>query len=341
MMWEQVALGVVSLVAMGLGVQCWRLRNPWRRAGHELLESVRHERETFRNRARLLERQLDHVKLPLNTVWHHIRPETREEGAAVAALREVFTHLSIPGKPRLLDRDKAQAVLGALLQRAERSKRAADADGAEAVRAAWGMRYSTLREVMDALHLDPPEGTAPLKAEPVSLGELASIIRAGHEAFREGRLPEPPAHVLAALDALNAALKADPAAMQVLLGHRVPCNSALAQRSSVQVRSQPDGSGHTISAFGLLNGCLGVIPAGPCEGRGWLTLEEKSRDGEPLRCVLTTRTMCAWCRARSGAGTREHGGALLPICSECVLPASRGKSPLGAPPGWLTEGDGS
>lgn len=285
MTWEQVALGVVSLVAVGLGVQCWRLRKPWRRAGHELLESVRHERDTFRGQARLLERQLDHVKLALNTVWHHIRPETREEGAAVAAVREVFTHLSIPGKPCLLDRDRAQVVLGALLQRAERTKRAADAGASEVVRTHAGARHATLREVMHALHLEAPPGSAPLKVEPITLGELADTMRAGQDAFREGLLPEPPPHVLAALEALNVALEADSATMRQLLDYRLPCNDALARHPSIQVRSERTGS--SVSALGVINGCLGTVPAGPKEGWGWVALETDD-EGVPLRFVLST-----------------------------------------------------
>lgn len=310
MTWEQAALGVVSLVAVALGAQCWRMRDPWNRAGKELLLSVGDERTLLRERAQLAERRLEEVKHALSVLWHHVRPETKEEGAAVGALRDVFSGLPIPGKPRLLDLDRAQVVLGDMLQRAEDAKRAVDFGAAQDWKHGVQVRCFTLREVMTALRLKVPEGSAPMK-------------------------PEPPAHVLDALEALNAALKADPAAMGELLARRVPCSEALARHPTILVRREQEG--HSASAFGLLNGCLGVIPAGPCQGEGWLALEEKSRDGELLRCVLTTRTLCAWCRSRSGDGTREHGGMLLPICHECTGPASHGKPPLGNPPAWLDD----
>lgn len=283
MTWEQVALGVVSLVAVGLGVQCWRMRKPWLRAGRELLLSVGDERTLLRERAHLAERRLEEVKHALSVLWHHVRPETKGEGAAVGTLRDVFSGLPIPGKPRLLDLDKAQVVLGAMLRRAEATKRAVAHIG-RYNQAVAGTHYNTLREVMAALHLEPPEGSAPLKPEPIGLAELADTIRAGQEAFQEGLLPEPPAPVLDALEVLNAALEADPTAMRALMDYRPPCNDALARHPTIQVSSGP---APTVSALGLINGCLGLVPAGPKEGWGWVALET-DRAGVPLRFVLST-----------------------------------------------------
>lgn len=303
MTWEQVVPGLLA----GFFIAAWwRERRRHQKTSARLLAAQQDGHAAQRDAGHLL----DTVSRALGKVWHHVRPETAEEAGAVGVLRETFRQLPIPGKPRLLDRDRAQAVLGPMLQRAERIRRVTDL-GAPAAREAQRARCWTLREVMSALQMDLPAGSAPLKSEP-------------------------PAHVLDALDALNAALKADPTAMHELLAHRVPCNEALARHPTILVRREQEG--HSVSAFGLLNGCLGAIPAGPLQDAGWLTLEEKSRDGEPLRCVLTTRTLCAWCRSRSGDGTRSHGGVLLPICAECVEPAARGKPPLAVLPGDSANG---
>lgn len=64
------------------------------------------------------------------------------------------------------------------------------------------------------------------------------------------------AHVV---EVLNRALEADRVAVSELLGHRVPCNEALADDRQVIVRPHHDGT-HSLSALGLINGLVGMVP---------------------------------------------------------------------------------
>lgn len=57
-----------------------------------------------------------------------------------------------------------------------------------------------------------------------------------------------------AIDILNDIIKTDPAAVTALVNYRVPCNEALANHQTVQVR----GSNQTVSMLGLINGLFGV-----------------------------------------------------------------------------------
>ncbi len=57
------------------------------------------------------------------------------------------------------------------------------------------------------------------------------------------------------IESLNAALKADPAAIQALVDNGVPCNRALADHPTVQVRETgPDT--FMVGALGLINGVV-------------------------------------------------------------------------------------
>lgn len=64
----------------------------------------------------------------------------------------------------------------------------------------------------------------------------------------------PIADQIAAL--MNAALTADPDAINALLATRVPCNKALADHPTVQVGRESDG--WTLGPVGLLNGIAGT-----------------------------------------------------------------------------------
>jgi hypothetical protein len=57
------------------------------------------------------------------------------------------------------------------------------------------------------------------------------------------------------IDSLNAALKADPAAIQALVANRVPCNRALADHPTVQV-GEPAPDIFMVGALGLINGVV-------------------------------------------------------------------------------------
>ena len=52
---------------------------------------------------------------------------------------------------------------------------------------------------------------------------------------------------------LNQALDTDPAAISALFLHRTPCNEALAEHPTIQVRENC-----TVSPLGLLNGFFGI-----------------------------------------------------------------------------------
>ncbi len=64
----------------------------------------------------------------------------------------------------------------------------------------------------------------------------------------------------AVVEVLNRALKADPGAINELFDYRVPCNEALTDDPTVQVRSGHGLAGQkgTVGVLGLINGLLGV-----------------------------------------------------------------------------------
>ncbi|QQR46537.1 hypothetical protein JKA73_10905 [Myxococcus xanthus] len=159
-------------------------------------------------------------------------------------------------------------------------------------------------------------------------GAAVAVLRAAFPTLPAPPGPRIPAHVSAAVDALNVALWADPSAIANLLAVRVPCNEALAYHPSIQVRR--DDTGDSLGVLGLLNGCLGAIPSGPCEGWGWVSLlvdgakpvrfevtaprdvpvEEdsaKRRAGLPLEGCSTCGTLT--CPGQCDAQERVSGGA--------------------------------
>ncbi|WP_255217017.1 hypothetical protein [Myxococcus sp. AM010] len=138
-------------------------------------------------------------------------------------------------------------------------------------------------------------------------GAAVAVLRAAFPSLPAAPGPRIPAHVSAAVDALNTALAADPAAIVELLAVRVPCNEALASHPSVQVRR--DDTGDSLGVLGLLNGCIGTIPSGPREGWGWVTL--LMDDGAPLRFEVTA----------ADVGSSD-ARPLCPTCSDkyCLAP---------------------
>ena len=63
------------------------------------------------------------------------------------------------------------------------------------------------------------------------------------------------------VDYLNELMELDRVAVGALINNRVPCNQALAEHPTCQVRAQ-DG-GHVVGLLGILNGMFGV------DGEGW------------------------------------------------------------------------
>ena len=66
----------------------------------------------------------------------------------------------------------------------------------------------------------------------------------------------PQEQLTAALDCLQSALKADPAAMNTLLSIRVSCNDALANHPTIRVGIYKTCTGNRVSFLGVLNGIL-------------------------------------------------------------------------------------
>lgn len=75
---------------------------------------------------------------------------------------------------------------------------------------------------------------------------------------------------------LNEAFSLDPAAVQALVDHRVPCNKALGDHPTIQVgiaanwrkrrpndHNLPDDAEYTVGLLGLLNGIFGKPEGGP------------------------------------------------------------------------------
>lgn len=56
---------------------------------------------------------------------------------------------------------------------------------------------------------------------------------------------------------LNEALETDRDAIQALFKHRVPCNKAMAEHSTIQVRGKKNS---TLGILGLINGIFGMHP---------------------------------------------------------------------------------
>jgi hypothetical protein len=61
-----------------------------------------------------------------------------------------------------------------------------------------------------------------------------------------------------AVEALNRALAEDPKAVRQLFAYRVPCNQALADDPTVQVRTEESGA--SVGVLGIINGILGTEP---------------------------------------------------------------------------------
>lgn len=65
------------------------------------------------------------------------------------------------------------------------------------------------------------------------------------------------------IDSLNEFLQLDEPAIRAVIGHRVPCNGAMANHPTIQVNAN-----HEVGMLGLLNGIAG------CDGRGhgWIAM---------------------------------------------------------------------
>src|SRR5687767_7124171 len=91
-----------------------------------------------------------------------------------------------------------------------------------------------------------------------------------------------------AINILNRILDKDKEAVSKLIIHRVPCNRALADVETTQVRLEDDKS-HTVSMLGVLNGIFGQVPDGKYKGWGWITAVLE-KDGTISKFMLTTET---------------------------------------------------
>jgi len=60
-------------------------------------------------------------------------------------------------------------------------------------------------------------------------------------------------HTVLALNQIN---ELDPTVLPLLIGHRVPCNQALADHPTVQVGK--NGKGYEVGLLGILNGFFGI-----------------------------------------------------------------------------------
>lgn len=68
-----------------------------------------------------------------------------------------------------------------------------------------------------------------------------------------------------AVQILNEALGADPAAINTMFKHRTKCNEKLANHKRIQVRAYPlegDPGIPNVGVLGLLNGIFGIKPSG-------------------------------------------------------------------------------
>lgn len=80
-----------------------------------------------------------------------------------------------------------------------------------------------------------------------------------------------------AVDVLNRIHNADAAVLPALIGYRVPCNLALADDPTVQVRPRPaisnppafNGRPFEVGLLGILNGILGLRTPPP-QTQGWI-----------------------------------------------------------------------
>lgn len=81
---------------------------------------------------------------------------------------------------------------------------------------------------------------------------------------------------VAAVETLNRVHAADPTVLPALIDHRVPCNEAVADDTTVQVgQKTPAGPGQTepvweVGLLGVINGILGVRPGTPGLAHGWV-----------------------------------------------------------------------
>jgi hypothetical protein len=141
-----------------------------------------------------------------------------------------------------------------------------------------------------------------------------------------------------AVDALNSMLVADPAAMQNLLGYRVPCNEALANHPTCQVGGELEH--RFVRMLGIINGIFGK------DERGWGYIAANLDDGKLVRFQRTPQ-------ASSGVGPASEDVQCLdatryvprPIWAEvsaggitwrATLHVDRRQpSPEGMRPGWF------
>lgn len=79
---------------------------------------------------------------------------------------------------------------------------------------------------------------------------------------------------------LNELIVIDHAAVSALIGTHVPCNEALADHPTVQVRNFTGDAGPTVGIIGVLNGLCGIFDA-PERLRGWGPIAARIVTSEP------------------------------------------------------------
>lgn len=80
-----------------------------------------------------------------------------------------------------------------------------------------------------------------------------------------------------AIEVLNRALAEDQSAIRDLFNYEAPCNDALGNDPTVQVRSRSTGDGVAVTALGLINGLFGADDT----GWGYITATYEIVDRHP------------------------------------------------------------
>lgn len=72
------------------------------------------------------------------------------------------------------------------------------------------------------------------------------------------------------VDLMNQALSADPDAVNILCGFRIPCNALLGEHPTIQTGYLDDDAkaGYEVGLLGILNGIAGAYADGPRKGWG-------------------------------------------------------------------------
>jgi len=111
-------------------------------------------------------------------------------------------------------------------------------------------------KVPGTLKIQKPEGWTPPDHEPILKRTAERVLDESQNGTVNFALAY---HIV---NFMNELLRLDPECVRGLVQARVPCNMAISDHPTVQVRAYPEGAPHTVALVGILNGLVGAYADG-------------------------------------------------------------------------------